>query len=87
MIESCKSIIDEEHNSSVVNEHLNLKIRTIQNAPRDPDKLEQLLKQKERESEEVRHVQDIERLVTEIGMLKVVLYLVARSNKSRQDSP
>jgi hypothetical protein len=53
-----------------------LKIGTVQNAPRDPDKLEQLLKEKESKSGEVRHIQDIERLVTEIGILKVIPYLV-----------
>jgi hypothetical protein len=51
---------------------MKLRIKTLHNAPRDADKLEQLLKQKERESEKVRYVQDIERLVTEIEMLKVV---------------
>jgi hypothetical protein len=85
IIEECQRKINKQHNSSIVNEHLKLKIRTLQNAPRDPDKLEQLLKQKERESEEVRYVQDIERLVTEIGMLKVVLYLVCRNNDMSAD--
>jgi hypothetical protein len=50
------------NNSSIVNEHLKLKIGTLQNAPRDPDKLEQLLKEKESKSGEVRHIQDIEKI-------------------------
>jgi hypothetical protein len=78
MIESCESIIDEEHNSSVVNRDFKLKIKTLENAPRDPDKLQRLLQSKEREKDEAMHVRDIERLVTEIEMLKVVLYLVHR---------
>jgi hypothetical protein len=28
-------MIDEEHNSSVVNKHFKLKIKTLQNAPRE----------------------------------------------------
>jgi hypothetical protein len=73
MIVSCKSKIDEEHNSSVVNRDFKLKIKTLlQNAPRDPDKLERLLKVKERQNEEAIHIDDTQRLVTEIEMLKVV---------------
>jgi hypothetical protein len=49
MIEASQKMINEEHNSSVVNGDLKLKIKTLENAPRDPDKLQQLLKRKERE--------------------------------------
>jgi hypothetical protein len=81
MIEYCESMIDEEHNSSVVNRDFKLKIKTLQNAPRDPDKLKRLLQSKEREKkDEAMHIRDIERLATEIEMLKVVLYLVCRNN-------
>jgi hypothetical protein len=54
--------------------HLELQIKTLQNAPRDPDKLERLLKTKRRQKEEAMHSEDTERLVTEIEMLKVVLF-------------
>jgi hypothetical protein len=74
MIESCKSMIDEEHNSSVVKRDFKLKNRTLGIAPRDPDKLKRLLKLKERDKDDAMHIKDIERLVTEIEMLKVVLY-------------
>jgi hypothetical protein len=50
----------------------------LQNAPRDEDKLRELLKLKEKENEETTHIEDTQRLVTEIEMLKVVLYLVSR---------
>jgi hypothetical protein len=43
----------------------------------------QLLKVKQRQKEEAMHIEDIERLITEIEMLKVVLYLVARISRSR----
>ena len=67
MIESYESIIDEEHNnSSVVNRDFKLKIRTLQNAPRDVAMLQRLLKIKERHREEARRIEDIQTLVTEI---------------------
>jgi hypothetical protein len=58
--------------------HLELEIKTLQNAPRDAVKLERLLKSKKRQKEEAMHIEDTHRLVTEIEMLKVVLYLVSR---------
>jgi hypothetical protein len=38
-------------------------------------------KAKQRQKEEARHIEDTQRLVTEIEMLKVVLYLVSRSEE------
>jgi hypothetical protein len=89
MVEECQRKITSEQDNSdstIVNEHLKLKIRTLQNAPRDPEKLEWLLKEKERESQKVRHVQDIERLVTEIGTLKVIRYLVGQNRRKEKAS-
>jgi hypothetical protein len=60
--------------------HFELEIETLQNAPRDEGKLRKLLKLKERENEEARHIEDTQRLVTEIEMLKVVLHLISRVN-------
>jgi hypothetical protein len=65
--------------------HLELQIKTLQNAPRDPDKLERLLKSKRRQKEEAMYFEDTERLVTEIEMLKVVLYLVCRRNRGSKE--
>ena len=58
--------------------HLELKIKTLQNAPREADKLRRLLEVKQRQKEEADYIEDTQRLVTEIEMLKVVLYLVSR---------
>jgi hypothetical protein len=52
MIEASQRMIGEQNNNSAVNRHLELEIKTLQNAPRDPDKLERLLKIKERQKEE-----------------------------------
>jgi CRISPR/Cas system CSM-associated protein Csm2 small subunit len=56
----------------IVNKVLKLQIKVLQNAPTDAEKLEQLLKAKQRQKEEA---MDIEDAVTEIEMLMVVLYL------------
>jgi hypothetical protein len=55
------------------------KLSLHENAPRAPDELERLLKIKRRQKKEAMHIEDTERLVTEIEMLKVVLYLICRS--------
>jgi hypothetical protein len=64
--------------SPPMKKHLELEIETIENAPRDADKLERLLKAKQRQKEEAMYIEDTQRLVTEIEMLKVVLHLVIR---------
>ena len=58
----------------IMKKHLELEIKTLQNAPRDADKLRRLLEIKQKQKEEAMHIEDTERLVTEIEMLKVVLY-------------
>ena len=56
--------------------HLEQEIMTLQNAPRDREKLKRLLKIMQKQKEEAMHIEDTERLVTEIEMLKVVLYCI-----------
>ena len=67
--------------NTVMKKHLELEIKTLQNAPRDADKLKQLLELKQRQKEEADHIENTQRLVTEIEMLKVVLYLVSRKQQ------
>jgi hypothetical protein len=62
--------------SPPMKKHLELEIKILQNAPRDPDKIERLLQVKERQKEEAIHIEDTQRLVTKIEILKVVLCLV-----------
>ena len=52
-----------------VKKHLELEIKTLQNAPRDADKLRQLLERKQIRKEEAMHIEDTQRLVTGIEML------------------
>jgi hypothetical protein len=61
--------------------HLELEIRTLQNAPRDAAKLRKLLEIKQRKKKEADHIEDTQRLVTDIEMLKVVLFLVSRRHQ------
>jgi hypothetical protein len=67
--------------SPPMKKHLELEIKTLENAPRDADKLERLLKAKQRQKEEAMYIEDTQRLVTEIEMLKVVLHLVVSRNR------
>jgi methyl coenzyme M reductase beta subunit len=65
----------------IMKRHLELEIKTLQNAPRDEGKLRELLKLKEKQNEQAIHIEDTQRLVTEIEMLKVVLHLVSRKSR------
>jgi hypothetical protein len=65
--------VDQEQGiriSSVTKSHFQLQIKTLQKAPRDAAKLEQMIRAKEREDDQARHFDDTQRLVTEIEMLK-----------------
>jgi Na+-translocating ferredoxin:NAD+ oxidoreductase RnfG subunit len=75
IIKASQKMINEQLNSPPVNEHFKLQIKTLQNAPRDTDKLEQLLKAKESAKDEAMHIEDTQGLFAEIQMIKVVLCL------------
>ena len=49
----------------------------------DNDVVERLLKAKQRQKKEAMHIEDTQRLVTEIEMLKVVSYLVSRREEEQ----
>jgi hypothetical protein len=59
-------------------EYCGLKIKILQESPRQAYKLEEILQAKEKEYAKAQDSEDIERLVTEIQMLKFVLCLVCR---------
>jgi hypothetical protein len=64
-----------------IKRHYELQIKTLQNAPRDLDKLKRLLQSKEREKDEAIHIKDKERRVTEIEMLRVVFCIWRQADK------
>ena len=57
----------------------------LQNVLRDEGKLEALLKIKERQKEEAMHINDTQRLVTEIEMLQMVVYYLVRSRGGEEE--
>jgi hypothetical protein len=67
MIEASQRMIminsQGEGMNPAIKRHLELEIKTLQNAPRDADKLEQLLqvKKKERKKEEAMHMKDTQK--------------------------
>jgi len=58
-----------------------MQIKTHQNALRGGVKLERFLKLKEGQKEKVMQIEDTQRLVTEIEMLKVLLHLMVAAGK------
>jgi hypothetical protein len=65
--------------SLAMKRHWESEIKILRDAPREPDKLREILKVKQREYEKAMNREDIERLVPEIEMLKFVLFLVCRN--------
>ena len=61
--------------------HWESEIKILREAPRDPEKLEEILKAKQKEYEKATDRKDIERLVPEIEMFKFVLFLTCRYEK------
>ncbi|MDQ3837314.1 MAG: hypothetical protein M3270_10340 [Thermoproteota archaeon] len=60
--------------------HWELEIKTLQDAPKDADKLRKLLEAKRKEYEESEDYETRCRLVTEIEMLRFVLCVVCGNN-------
>jgi hypothetical protein len=71
--------------SAPMKKYLELEIKTLENVPRDADKLRKLLQVKQKQNEqEAMYIEDTQRLVTEeIKILKVVLSLVCRNNTNK----
>lgn len=73
---------EEEEESAIrinpaMKNHWELEIKTLRDAPRDIGKLSSLLKVEQGEYERAIDIEDIQRLVTKIEMLKFVLCLVS----------
>jgi len=96
MIEASKRIIamksqgEEKQEVEGINPAITrylLEIKTLQNAPRDAEKLEGILEIKQKEKEETIHIEEEHKCsYSEIEMFKVILYfLVARSKRKYQD--
>ena len=66
--------------SLAAKKHWELEIKILREAPRDPAKLREILKAKQKEYEKAQDSEDIERLIPEIEMLKFVLFLISRKS-------
>ena len=66
----------------VIERHYEPHIEASQNLTWDVNKLERLLRLKRKPKDEAMYIDDIQRLVTEIEMLKLVLCLVNRNSSS-----
>jgi phage host-nuclease inhibitor protein Gam len=84
LVDECQRSIDEQYNTLVANEYLKQKMKTLQDAPRDLKKIERLMKQKEKECEKAKYALDIESLVAEIEVLRVIRYLIYRNDNDRR---
>ncbi|MFL6372717.1 MAG: hypothetical protein ACJ70P_06250 [Nitrososphaera sp.] len=67
------------HINPAMKRHWELEIKILQDAPRDADRLKELLKTKRREYEKSRNIDDILTLITAIEMLQFILFLVCRN--------
>lgn len=68
--------------SSATKKYCELKIKILQDSPRDAAKLIKILQAKEKEYDKAQDSEDIERLVIEIDMLKYLLFLVRRADNN-----
>jgi PleD family two-component response regulator len=85
MIRPCECKEDETPQVAVIQinpamkRHWESEIKVLRDAPRNADKLREILKVKQKEYEKAMDREDIERLVPEIEMLKLVLAAVCRT--------
>jgi hypothetical protein len=66
--------------SEATRKYCELQMKTLKEAPRDPDELRELLQEKQRLYEKATLADEIHPLVTEIEILKFVLFLVNRNS-------
>jgi hypothetical protein len=62
-----------------------LKVKILQDSPRDAAKLKEILQAKQREYKKAQDSDFIERLVTEIDMLEYLLFLVNKRNVAAEE--
>lgn len=62
-----------------------LRIKILQDSPRDAEKLGEILQVKEEEYQKAQDSEDIERLVTEVDVLEYLLFLVNRRSVAAEE--
>ncbi len=99
-IEGIQMLIDPQHSNTTpeeqqtktvitinpaVKKHWESQIKILHEAPRDANKLREILKAKQKEYEKTMDSEEIERLVPEIQTYKFVLFLVRREEKEKEE--
>lgn len=69
----------------VMKRHCESQIKILRDSPRDATKLKEILKSKQKEYEKAQDSEDIESLVSEIEMLKFVIFLVRKSEQEEEE--
>ena len=67
--------------SLATKKYAELKIKILQDSPRDAEKLRGILQVKQKEYKKAQDSDNIERLITEIDTLEYLLFLVNRNNE------
>lgn len=70
--------------SSATKKYCELKIKMLQDSPRNAEKLREILQAIEEQYQKAEDSENIERLVIEIDMLKYLLFLVHRANERKE---
>jgi hypothetical protein len=68
----------------VIKKYAELKIKILQDSPRDAEKLSKILQAKQKEYRKAQDSDIIERLITEIDMLEYLLFLVCRTDETKK---
>jgi PleD family two-component response regulator len=68
----------------VIKKYAELKIKILQDSPRDAEKLSKILQAKQKEYRKAQDSDIIERLITEIDMLEYLLFLVCRTDETKR---
>lgn len=77
MIEAHRKVISPLNNPAT-NRSQEIQIATLEKAPRDAAKLEAMIRKKKLQKERANDIIETQKLVLEIEMLRVVLFLVNR---------
>jgi hypothetical protein len=100
MVEGIRTFLNPQHGNTTttpeeeaavitinpaIQRHFELKIKTLQDASRDAYKLEELLQIKQRHYKKATLAEEVQPLVTEIEMLKFVLFLVRRTEREKEE--
>jgi PleD family two-component response regulator len=71
--------------NSATKKYAEIKIKILEDAPRDANKLKQILRTKQKQYDKAQDSEEIERLITEIDTLKYLLFLVIKASETKKE--